>query len=106
MIICHHNLQTGGGKHGVLDTAALMDTLRSRKQVKAYLFGHQHRWETAQDASGIHLVNLPAVAYVFNKEQPSGWLRAHTEPNRLRLELRALDRSHKAHGQVVALDYR
>lgn len=107
LILCHHNLQPKAGNHkGLSDSPSLLEILRPRKQVKAYLFGHQHRWQTHKDESGIHLINLPAVAYVFDKKQPSGWLRATTAPEGLRLELRSLYPAHPKHAQAVELPYR
>ena len=35
------------------------------------MFGHTHFWHRDQ-RKGIHLLNLPPVAYVFKKEAPSG----------------------------------
>jgi hypothetical protein len=52
------------------------------------------------------LINLPAVAYVFQPGEPSGWVNATLERNSLRLEFRCLDTAHKAHGQKLQLDWR
>jgi 3',5'-cyclic AMP phosphodiesterase CpdA len=107
LIVCHHNLQPeAGNKGGVADSPALLDLLRPRRQVKAYMFGHQHRWQHRKDESGIHLINLPAIAYVFDKKQPSGWVQAQTEATELKLTLRALKQDHPAHGQRLNLAYR
>jgi len=106
-IICgHHTLDdpAKGGK-GIADTDTFMALITPRKQIKAYIFGHSHRWEFAQH-EGIHLINLPAVSYVFAKGQPSGWVSATLEESGLRLQLSALDKSHPAHGQVKELSWR
>jgi 3',5'-cyclic-AMP phosphodiesterase len=102
----HQTINAGEAKSGLKDTQQLFDIIRPRKQVKAYIFGHTHVWRIQQDESGIHLVNLPAVAYVFDKQQPSGWVRANLKTDGVRLELRCLDRTHKAHGQIMDLDWR
>jgi Icc protein len=60
----------------------------------------------ARDESGIHLVNLPPVAYIFREGQPSGWVRATLELDGMRMELRCVDQSHKDHGQIVNLKWR
>jgi hypothetical protein len=83
-----------------------MAVLRPRKQVKAYLFGHTHVWQHEQDESGIHLVNLPPVAYVFKEGEPSGWTQATMKRDGLKLQLQCLDRKHKDHGQVLDLKWR
>jgi 3',5'-cyclic AMP phosphodiesterase CpdA len=106
LVMVHHNPGLDGGNFGLKDTVALLEILRPRRQVKAYIFGHTHNWHTEQDGSGLHLVNLPPVAYVFQPGLPSGWVRADLEQNGMRLELRCVDPAHKAHGQVVSLSWR
>jgi len=105
LVIIHHNPGLGANL-GLKDTALLFEIIRPRRQVKAYLFGHTHAWEATQDDTGLHLVNLPAVAYVFREGEPSGWVHATLQNDGLRLELRCVDHSHKAHGQVVQLKWR
>lgn len=106
LILLHHNPGTLAGVGGLKDSDALYEVLRPRKQVKAYIFGHTHLWHTAPDPSGIHLINLPPVAYVFLEGAPSGWVHATLQPNGIRLELRCVDLTHKAHGQIVNLEWR
>ena len=74
--------------------------------MKAYFFGHTHVWRVTQDESGIHLINLPPIAYVFQEGNPSGWVRATLEHDGIKLELRCVDTTHKAHGEVKALKWR
>lgn len=88
------------------DTAALLEILRPRRHVKAYFFGHTHRWEVSQDESGLCLINFPPVAYLFEEGRPNGWVHATLQPDGARLELRCLDQSRKDHGQVVHLVWR
>lgn len=105
--IHHHPGLAEGNKGGPLeDTRQLLEILRPRRQVKAYFFGHTHRWGVYQDESGLHLVNLTPVAYLFEKGRPNGWVRATLETDGARLELRCLDRAHKDHGQVASLAWR
>jgi 3',5'-cyclic AMP phosphodiesterase CpdA len=91
---------------GLLDTVALFKVLEPRQHVKAYIYGHTHAWGVKQHTSGIHLVNLPPTAYVFNPGPPSGWVFATVRQDGLRLELRSLDEKYKDHGQVVNLKWR
>jgi 3',5'-cyclic AMP phosphodiesterase CpdA len=88
------------------DTAALLEILRSRRHVKAWFFGHTHRWGVYHDESGLCLVNFPPVAYLFEEGQPNGWVHAALRPNGARLELRCLDRAHKDQGHVENLVWR
>jgi 3',5'-cyclic AMP phosphodiesterase CpdA len=105
LVMVHHNPGLTGNI-GLKDTMAFLEIIRPRKQVKAYIYGHTHTWRIDQDSSGIHLVNLPPVAYVFAKDEPSGWVRAAIQPDGISLELRSLDLAHKAHGQTTVLKWR
>jgi 3',5'-cyclic AMP phosphodiesterase CpdA len=106
VILVHHNPGAEANHTGLKDTQALFDLIRPRKQVKAWIFGHTHNWNVVEDASGIHLVNLPPVAYVFREGNPNGWVQATTRSDGLKLELRCVDARHKQHAQVVDLKWR
>jgi predicted phosphodiesterase len=106
LIMIHHNPGKVGNVSGLKDTDALFDVIRPRKQVKAYIFGHTHHWSVSQDASGIHLINLPPVSYLFKAGDPFGWVHATLKKSNMRLELRCLDQAHKEHGKVVDLKWR
>ncbi len=90
---------------GLVDTPALLEVVMRRKQVKALMFGHTHRWSISR-LDGLHLVNLPTVAYVFNPVQPSGWVDCRLTDQGMRLELRSINRAHPRHGEVVDLNWR
>ncbi|HEX4121364.1 MAG TPA: metallophosphoesterase [Verrucomicrobiae bacterium] len=108
LVAIHHQPEPNGGDkgNGLNDTRELLALLRPRGHVKAYFFGHTHRWGVRQDESGLHLINLPPTAYVFTQGQPSGWVHATLHPEGARLELRCLDRKHPAHGQIANLAWR
>ena len=106
VILVHHNLDTRETTIGLEDTDELLQVIRPRPQVKACVFGHTHHWSVTQDASGIHLVNLPPTAYIFSAGEPSGWVRANVETDGMKLELRCVDQTRKDHGQVVKLAWR
>jgi 3',5'-cyclic AMP phosphodiesterase CpdA len=75
VLMHHHPSPTDEPAPGSLqDTAALLEILRPRKQVKALVFGHTHVWRL-DERDGLRLVNLPAVAYHFDAKQPLGWCR-------------------------------
>lgn len=105
LILLHHNPGISGNM-GLKDTVAFFEIIRPRRQVKAYIFGHTHTWELAQDQSGIYLVNLPAVGYVFSAEEPSGWVKAELLRDGVDLELRCIDPAHKKHLQTAKLKWR
>ncbi len=107
VVMGHHNLTFfGGANMAAKDSEQFMAILRPRTQVKAYFFGHTHVWQHKQDESGIHLVNLPPVAYVFQEGQPSGWVQATLEREGIYLQLHCLDHKHKDNGQVLDLKWR
>jgi 3',5'-cyclic AMP phosphodiesterase CpdA len=104
LVLLHHNAGLDGNM-GIKDTVAFFETIRPRKQVKAYIYGHTHVWRTERDNTGIHLVNLPATAYVFKEGTPSGWVLARVKQTGVELELRCIDATHQAHRQTVSLDW-
>jgi len=66
---------------------------------------NSHRWATSA-LDGLHLVNLPTTAYVFDKKQPCGWVDAQMRSDGITLRLNALDGQHSAHGKSVDLAWR
>jgi Icc protein len=106
LVLIHHNPGTMAKVNGLKDTAALFEVIRPRQQVKAFIFGHTHAWQVEQDTSGIHLINLPPVAYIFREGDPAGWVHAKLERKGIQLELRCVDPAHKAHSQIVKLSWR
>ena len=89
----------------LVDTEPLFKVLSPRPHVKALIFGHSHVWKVEQ-REGLHLVNLPPVAYVFAASNPNGWVDARVAADGLTLELRCLDPQHAQHGQRVQLKWR
>lgn len=105
LVMVHHNPGIAGNS-GLKDTVALFEVIRPRKHVKAYFFGHTHVWNVERDTAGLHLVNLPPVAYVFKDTDPSGWVQVRVERSRANLEFYSIDPSHKAHRQQIELTWR
>lgn len=109
IVMAHHTPQfdppaEGKPWGGIKDTADFLALLAAHKQVKAFVFGHSHNWAITQ-RDGLQLINLPPVAYVFTAGKPNGWVRAETRANGLTLELRALDPTHKQHGERIDLQW-
>lgn len=107
LVVCHHNpyFAETGKNSGILDTQELFALLQPRKQVKAFIYGHTHHWEV-QERDGLHLINLPPVAYVFREGDPNGWMDVRLTDRGAAFELRALDPQHPAHGKVTPLKWR
>lgn len=114
IILGHHNPQLvpevgKDGKPritGLSDTPAFLDLLHRKPQVKAYVFGHTHKWEVTRTAQGLHLVNLPPVAYVFDSTRPNGWVHATVDRESIHLTLRSLNPAHPEHGKTITLAWR
>jgi 3',5'-cyclic AMP phosphodiesterase CpdA len=106
LVLVHHNPGLKGGNMGLKDTLPFLEVIRPRKHVKAYIYGHTHNWKVEQDTSGIHLINLPPVAYVFRDGDPSGWVHATLSQEGMRLEFHSVDPSHKANGEIHNLQWR
>jgi hypothetical protein len=105
LVVIHHNPGLEGN-FGLKDTVALLELLRARKRVKAYFFGHTHEWKVESDSTGLHLINLPPVSYVFKEGLPSGWVRTELRSDGMRLRLQSIDPKHAAHLQTHDLVWR
>lgn len=109
LVMAHHTPQfepPSAGKvwTGMKDTQEFMELLADHRHVKAFIFGHSHTWEVKRHA-GLHLVNLPPVAYVFAEEQPNGWVAANVRENGLELQLHTIDPAHRQNGRRVELNW-
>ena len=103
IVLVHHNPDTHEG--ALADTPAMLETILPRKQVKALVFGHTHNWQIGEQ-EGLHLVNLPPVAYVFGEGRPSGWVDALVSDRGMTLTLQCLDPKHPLHGERKELVWR
>ena len=92
LIVIHHNPDEFNPEKttGLIDTRQLLEVLHPRRQVKALIFGHTHDWRVTHQ-NGLHLINLPSVAYVYTVGRPSGWVDLQLENDGARLELHALN---------------
>jgi calcineurin-like phosphoesterase family protein len=105
IVMVHHNPDLDPTHKALTDTAALLEVLTPRKQVKALLFGHTHAWSVKQQ-DGLHLVNLPAVAYAFQDGYPIGWVDWRLSDSGAKLELRCVDPAHPQQGEKHELAWR
>jgi Icc protein len=106
IVMTHHQPDLRPEPKGLIDTKALTDAISPRKQVKALIYGHTHRWVYAKQEDGMHWVNLPPTAYVFAKEFPSGWVDMSIADNGATMQLHCLDEKHPQHLQKLSLDWR
>lgn len=83
----HHTLGENDGE--LLDADKLFALVRPHRHVRAIFFGHSHVWALLR-RERLNLINLPAVGYNFNDQQPVGWVDARFRRDGVSLTLRAL----------------
>ncbi len=111
LVVAHHHINRESGKSdtwrqgGLIDGSKLVDVLRPRSHVKAFIFGHTHNWHHGM-LDGIHLINLPTTAYIFDPAEPRGWVDGRLERDGVRMKLRALNGKHPKHGETLKLRWR
>lgn len=105
IVMVHHNPDDRPKPGGLVETAALFEVLMPRRQVKMLVFGHTHNWNISS-REGLHLVNLPPVAYPFAADKPNGWVDLQLSEKAALLTLQCLDKQHLQHGQRVELAWR
>jgi 3',5'-cyclic AMP phosphodiesterase CpdA len=106
-VMVHHNpISANAAKpSGLLDGQELLALVAPKRHVKAVIFGHTHTYRI-NGRDGIHLINLPAVAYPFAKTEVTGWVDANLRENGMSLEVRAINPQHPQHGRVTQLLWR
>jgi 3',5'-cyclic AMP phosphodiesterase CpdA len=104
LLVLHHNPDHRPKPSGLVDTRELLELASKQTNVKAVFFGHSHRWNVAQHED-VHLVNLPAVSYVFSKGMPSAWVDAQLTEDGAKLRLNSLQPDHPQHGETVELKW-
>ncbi|MHA3772434.1 metallophosphoesterase family protein [Verrucomicrobiota bacterium sgz303538] len=107
LVMVHHDpvLVQTEKKAGLLDTVELLEILVPRRHVKALLFGHTHTWKVTEH-EGLHLINLPALAYPFKAGNLTGWADCRLRDNGMSLEIHANDQKHPEHGKVSEFAWR
>lgn len=104
VVFVHHNLNVRS-ESALRDTEALLEVLRPRRQAKAVIFGHTHVWNPRK-IEDIHAINIPAVAYKFQKKQPLGWVVFRPRPDGAEIELRCIGGDRRQDGRRVDLSWR
>lgn len=103
IIFAHHFPETGTGS-GLQDYDKLHQIMIGQTKVKAFIYGHSHRWDISQKDSLYH-INIPSPAYVFRDEQPLGFVYADFRTNGISLNLQSLDTNHPWHNEQGFLHY-
>jgi len=98
LLFAHHRL-------GETDRDQLLEVILPRKQVKAFFYGHQHRYLYEQ-IDGLHVVNIPAVAATAKVKEPLGWVEAELSNRGGRFTLHAIANDTSLDKQVTTLQWR
>ena len=104
-IVVAHHYPEKVVKSGLLDVKQLYEVIVPRKQVKAFVFGHSHVWRVTEH-EGIHLINIPATAWVFSAAEVAGWVEAALLADGLSLVRHCLDQTSPKQGQKAELNWR
>jgi 3',5'-cyclic AMP phosphodiesterase CpdA len=103
ILFFHHSLRDDDGD--LQDLPRLFDIVKPVTKVKAIVYGHSHEYGFS-DFEGIHLINLPAVAFNFNDDQPVGWVEAQFTNDGGTFLLHALGGNNKIDGRTERLSWR
>ena len=112
LVMVHHQPDHSDEPSGLVDTKPLLDLLAAHSHVQVLYFGHTHRWQvTVSDlnragGSGVHQVNLPPTAYIFQEGDPCGWVDAAIRADGITLTLNCIDKKHALHGTSHSLTWK
>ncbi|MDR0337547.1 MAG: metallophosphoesterase [Planctomycetaceae bacterium] len=87
------------------DTDELLQCIVPRKQVKAFVFGHSHLWNTYH-LEELLWINIPTTAWRDDPTQPFAWVLLTLKENGVSLKLRSIDPEHPKHNETVELTWR
>jgi 3',5'-cyclic-AMP phosphodiesterase len=108
LVFGHHPMNPSpdlfGSLTGMADGPDLWRVLDQHEHVKAYVYGHTHRWNVSRP-SHFHVVNLPATGYVFDGRQPSGWVDLWLGKDGARLDLHKLDQHGPTAGESAVIEW-
>ena len=104
IVFVHHNLNATS-ETALTDTEAFMNVLTPRAQAKMIVFGHTHVWHPGT-LGGLHAVNIPAVGYHFQTDQPIGWCIFRPRPEGGEVELRCIGGETRQDRRRVSLRWR
>lgn len=98
----HHTLNDGDGD--LLDVDRLFRLIEPHPEVKAIFYGHAHEYRFS-NRQGVHLVNIPAVGYNFEDDDPVGWIDARFQRDGVALTLRAFGGNLDGNGKTTRLTW-
>jgi hypothetical protein len=89
----------------LLDVPRLFSMIEPIRKVKAIVYGHSHEYRYSE-FEGIHLINLPATGYSFNRNEPVGWVDAQLTAIGGDFTLHVVDGNRDKDGSVKKLKWR
>ncbi len=104
VVMVHHHLDAIA-RPALRDTAALLDLIRPRRQVKMVIYGHTHMWEI-RTVDGVVWMNLPALGYRFQKREPLGWVILRPRAGGAEVQLVCVGGDRTSNGQRRSLTWR
>ncbi len=104
IVMVHHN-PDGDSDGALVDADRLLSILDGQKQVKALIYGHMHVYRF-EKRSGLHLINLPAVAYNFADGEAVGWVEANFTQAGADFKLHAIAGETKDDGKTTSVTWR
>jgi Icc protein len=104
IVMVHHN-PDGDSDGALVDADRLVGILDGQKQVKALIYGHMHVYRFDK-RNGLHLINLPAVAYNFADGEAVGWLEANFTLTGADFKLHAIAGETKDDGKTTSVAWR
>ena len=103
VLFVHHTLDDGDGS--LLDSDRFLHIVTAARNVKAVFYGHSHAYRYDL-LDGVHLINIPAVGYNFNDQEPVGWVEAKFGTDGADLTLRAIGGNTEQNGKTKSLSWR
>jgi 3',5'-cyclic-AMP phosphodiesterase len=103
LVFVHHTFEGSDGS--LVDAEKLFDIIKGFRSVKALVYGHSHVYRY-DEWNGIHLINLPAVAFNFNDSQPIGWVESELTTEGGSFTLHATGGNKAQDGKTVSLRWR
>ncbi len=103
LVFFHHTLEESDGS--LLDVERLFSILVPVNSIKAIVYGHSHTYNY-QERMGIHLINLPAVAYNFQDQDAIGWVEAELTSTEGAFTLHTIGGNQEKNGEVTRLKWR
>ncbi len=103
IVFVHHT--PGDRDTDLLDTDKLISILSSNRNVKALVYGHSHSYAFNR-VKDLHLINLPAVGYNFEDDEPVGWTEVELSREGADFTLHTIGGNQSRDGEMTSVSWR